>query len=180
MSNRKPKKRRIWTEQEKRMLIAAFEAQSVNTRMQYLKTRGVSSGWFYGMRRKMNATPATPAPVAEGGSLDSILADYVAAPRTGREKSVILKQYGINHQQMWDWRHLGRIPPNLRHLANGHSKALVTVPRGRPRRQAIDIPVFHLEPAAERAVTLDDAINVIQVKRDVYTEVIELLKHLKQ
>jgi hypothetical protein len=36
------------------------------------------------------------------------------------------------------------------------------------------------QPQPARVVTLDDAINVIQVKKDFYGEIVELLSRLKQ
>jgi hypothetical protein len=122
-------------------------------------------------------------------SLEVIKAGYSAAA----DKGAYAAQYNATRQQMWEWVHKSKIPPPLRHLLNGTtspSTALVpysapTAPppaakRGRPaKRQS---PVVHMQPQPQpaRVVTLDDAINVIQVKKDFYGEIVELLSRLKQ
>jgi hypothetical protein len=62
--------------------------------------------------------------------------------------------------------------------------ALATIPTVRAKRRADVIPdhvIFEAIPEIrpERAGTIDDAINIIKVKHDVYGEVIELLRNLK-
>lgn len=113
--------------------------------------------------------PAPAPPLATDDPTQSLLEQYASLQGNGM-KSIFLKKYGLNHQQLWEAKNRGK---SLAKILE-RKKAKAALPRISNGHAALPIPVI-----SRPVPTLDDAINALEVKRDNLSAVIEDLKRMR-
>jgi hypothetical protein len=184
--------RHMWTDGEKRELMAATAGLEGSALQEALKKRGVNSTWFYRLRKEYSKSQAAPAP-----AVHLVNESFRDASRE-RKRELIEEFLTLTKEQKDEWCQ-----------AHGTNRALVyyhrarlekkPTPRGRPRKDASEkalavraflngaesrppqaYPLHPLPVAQVEGLTLHEAIVAMEVERDHMSEFIDKLKRMQR
>jgi hypothetical protein len=167
-------------EAERRRLLVQYDALPKEEKTAFMQRYSVSNAMLVYWRAKLLKKAKKPTATSFDAENEAALVqEYLTL--TGGGKSVWLKAHGLNHQTIFTMKQrvLAR---RANAKTNGHatSQELAHIPTRRVSKavytRVTEVP--HAPEPERPIIHLQDGINYLTVKRDIYAEVIEDLKRV--
>jgi hypothetical protein len=189
--------RHMWTDSEKRELLAAMAGLEGSALVEALRKRGINNGWFYRVRKEHGEPQAAPVPAIRlvnesfrdaSRERKRELVEELKNVEGPQQKDEWCRAHGVARSAVYYWsmifgreakegkKKLGRPRKDVSGKALA-VRAFLNGPESRPPQA---YPLHPLPVARVEGLTLHEAITAMEVKRDHMTEFIEEIKRMQR